>query len=136
MIYVFADAAYWIATVNPRDQLHRKARAIRTTLGSFRVVTSEWVFTEMLNHFAERGPEMRVAASKLIKALLTSAEVVVVPQTNDDFRAAFDLYCQRPDKAWSLTDCASFQIMQRYGIESSLTYDRHFEQAGFKALLR
>lgn len=35
-----------------------------------------------------------------------------------------------------MTDCSSFLIMERYGIDSALTYDWHFEQAGFKALLR
>jgi predicted nucleic acid-binding protein len=45
-------------------------------------------------------------------------------------------YQTRPDKSWSLTDCSSFLIMESEGIEAALTYDRHFEQAGFQALLR
>lgn len=36
----------------------------------------------------------------------------------------------------SITDCASFCIMQQQGIQEALAYDRHFEQAGFIALLR
>lgn len=40
------------------------------------------------------------------------------------------------DKAWSLTDCISFTIMQENNIVEALTTDRHFEQAGYKALLR
>lgn len=46
------------------------------------------------------------------------------------------LYTQRPDKDWSLTDCISFVVMKQHGLTEALTADRHFEQAGFKALLR
>ena len=45
------------------------------------------------------------------------------------------LMASRADKDWSLTDCISFVVMQEKGIEAALTADRHFEQAGFKALL-
>jgi len=41
-----------------------------------------------------------------------------------------------PDKGWSLTDCASFVIMEDEGLPAALTHDHHFEQAGFQALLR
>lgn len=41
---------------------------------------------------------------------------------------------QRGDKAWSLTDCSSFLIMQDLGITEALAFDRHFEQAGFKVI--
>jgi predicted nucleic acid-binding protein len=50
--------------------------------------------------------------------------------------AGVDLYRRRPDKAWSLTDCISFVVMQREGITEALTGDQHFEQAGFVALLK
>ncbi len=36
----------------------------------------------------------------------------------------------------SETDCTSFQIMQQQNILEALAYDKHFEQAGFVALLR
>jgi predicted nucleic acid-binding protein len=37
---------------------------------------------------------------------------------------------------WSLTDCASFVIMDQRQIAEALTHDRHFEQRGYRALLR
>lgn len=42
----------------------------------------------------------------------------------------------RSDKDWSLTDCISFMIMTENAMKEALTGDRHFEQAGFVALLR
>jgi hypothetical protein len=84
----------------------------------------------------ERGPEMRNAASRLVDSLMESNDVVVVPASEDGFRVAFRHYSDRFDKSWSITDWSSFLIMELYGIDFALTYDRHFEQAGFKALLR
>ncbi len=34
------------------------------------------------------------------------------------------------------TDCLSFVIMQERGIAEALTTDHHFQQAGFRAILR
>ena len=52
------------------------------------------------------------------------------------FGTALALYQERPDKSWSLTDCASFLIMDQRQTTEALTHDRHFEQRGYQALLR
>ena len=49
---------------------------------------------------------------------------------------ALDLYHQHGDKKWTLTDCVSFVIMRERGVTDALTGDKHFEQAGFVALLK
>jgi len=52
------------------------------------------------------------------------------------FDRGCELYISRSDKEWSLTDCISFVVMRREELTDALTADRHFEQAGFSALLR
>jgi predicted nucleic acid-binding protein len=52
------------------------------------------------------------------------------------FSRGHQLFIDRPDKTWGLTDCISFALMQERNIRDALTADRHFEQAGFVALLR
>jgi predicted nucleic acid-binding protein len=49
---------------------------------------------------------------------------------------AFDLYSRRSDKEWGMTDCVSFVVMRERGLLEALTMDQHFQQAGFRALLR
>ena len=59
----------------------------------------------------------------------------VVPQYTALMNGALSLFEQRPDKEWSLCDCASFVVMQDLGITDALSTDHHFDQAGFTALL-
>ena len=51
---LFADAAYFVATLNPQDDLHDHAVSIGRTLDDCLLVTTEMVLTEVLNFFAER----------------------------------------------------------------------------------
>jgi hypothetical protein len=60
----------------------------------------------------------------------------MIPATQELFDRGVALYESRPDKEWSLTDCISFVVMADHGITEALTGDRHFEQAGFVALLK
>jgi predicted nucleic acid-binding protein len=61
--------------------------------------------------------------------------VTIVLQNTKQFDLALELYLQREDKAWSLTDCCSFLIMKELGITTALAHDKHFIQAGFQNLL-
>jgi len=36
---------------------------------------------------------------------------------------------------WGLIDCMSFVVMNDEGVTDALTADKHFQQAGFHALL-
>jgi uncharacterized protein len=75
-------------------------------------------------------------AVSLVQRLRHDENTQIVPQTGTQFDDAVLLYRDRNDKEWSHTDCASFRVMEKEGIAEALTYDRHFEQAGFKALMR
>jgi uncharacterized protein len=48
---------------------------------------------------------------------------------------ALELYQTRADKTWGLTDCISFIVMQQRNLTDAVTSDRHFVQAGFRALI-
>ena len=135
MKVVFADTSYWIALINPREALHAKATALARKFASHRVVTSEMVCVELLNSFSSAGSHLRGTAVALVVALRQSRSGLVWPQSPEQFQKALLRYGQVKDKDWSLTDCASFQIMDSEGIHQALTSDRHFAQAGFSVLL-
>ncbi len=136
MTMVFADAGYFIANLDDRDPLHERASEVAAELGSFRITTSQMVVTEALNYVSRGGEHLRSLAVQMIRELEDNPDVEIVPQTDRQFRAAVERYADRGDQRWSLTDCASFLLMEERGITEALAYDRDFEQAGFVALLR
>lgn len=133
---VFADTAYWVALLVPRDQLHQKAIAASSEFEQSRIVTSEMVLTEVLNRLSDSDSHLRQAAAKFVESLYQSPAARVVPQTSHLFARALRRYQTIEDKHWSFTDCASFVIMEDEGLTMALTEDHHFVQAGFQALLR
>jgi predicted nucleic acid-binding protein len=135
MTSVFADAGYWIALLNPTDALHERAVQVSASLGHTRILTSEFVLTEVLNACARKGDLSRMTACVLIDRIRSNPNSEIVPMTSSAFRQALDRYRRRADKTWGLTDCASFLIMEEKGITDALSADRDFQQAGFKALL-
>jgi len=72
----------------------------------------------------------------LLENLATDPNAMVVPASQEAFDKARALFTARPDKEWSLTDCTSFVTMQEAGLTQAITGDRHFEQAGYVALLK
>lgn len=130
---IFADTFYFLALLNPGDASHAEARAIGRRLAG-RLVTTGYVLTEIADAFA--APRDRPRFLALLVALEADPSVTIVPSSDDLFRRGVDLYRQRPDKAWSLTDCVSFVVMDDHGATEALTGDHHFQQAGYLALLR
>ena len=133
---VFADSGYLVAMYDPRDVLHQKALNITAQLGSVLIVTSEMVLVEFLNHVSKGGQLVRRKAADAERAMRANPNIHIEPQTGLMFRAAADLYANRLDQRWSVTDCASFLIMEERGITDALAHDHDFVQAGFRALLR
>ena len=133
---LFADSGYWIALLYPRDQVHARANAVAAGLGTVAIVTTQMALVEVLNHLSRQGERFRNLAAQLFQDLESNPNVEIIPQTEEQFRAAVERFAARSDQRWSLTDCASFLVMEGRGITEALAYDRDFEQAGFVALLR
>ena len=133
---VFADTGYWIALFNERDSLHIQARELSARFSDSTIVTSEMVLTEFLNHASRGGNQLRRLAGENVLQWMADPNIEVVPQTSAQFQAALERYLARLDQSWSVADWASFIVMETRQIQEALAFDRHFEQAGFTALLR
>ncbi len=130
---VFADTFALIAWLNPRDNAHALVTAYLDRFTG-RLVTTEWVLMEVAD--ALSAPEARSTAVAFLQAVRADPLFDIVGYLSGVYQAGFDLFAARPDKAWSLTDCISFEVMRERGLSDALTADHHFEQAGFRAVFK
>jgi predicted nucleic acid-binding protein len=133
MTRIFADSYSFFAIVNPRDPAHARAMDFsRRNRGP--LATTAWVLTELADGLA--STPRREAFRRVRDDIEANPADLIVPANAETFEKGVELYHARQDKQWSLTDCISFVVMSEEGITEALTGDRHFEQAGFIALLK
>ncbi|MFT3882753.1 MAG: PIN domain-containing protein [Gemmatales bacterium] len=130
---VFADTFYFLALLNPGDQAHSRAIVAACSFQG-ELVTTCWVLTELAD--AMSSPPNRNEFISTLNDLRTSPQVRIYEPEPQLYQQGIQLFADRSDKHWSLTDCISFVVMKQEGISEALTGDRHFEQAGFVALLK
>lgn len=130
---VFADTSFFLASLNPDDELHEKAIGLSRELGALRI-TTEFILLEVANAMSRVGQRSQFA--EFYPKLREHPRVRIIPVSQKLFAGGYNLFAKRKDKDWSLTDCISFVIMSDSELSDALTYDHHFEQAGFTALLR
>jgi len=130
---IFLDTSYFGAMAMGRDALHVRAGAWSAHLrGPF--LTTEYVLGEFMNLLS--ALTNRGKAHAMLRRIEGSASIEIAWAASGLFRSGLAMHGERLDKSWSLTDCISFAVMRQREITDALTYDHHFEQAGFKALLR
>ncbi len=130
---LFIDTSYILALLNAQDEFHLQAVSLADQIdGSF--ITTEAVLTEIANALAK--PQWRALAIDTINNLRDDNDVEVVSITPKLFSKAMEFYATRMDKEWGLTDCLSFIVMKEKKLTDVLTTDHHFEQAGFRPLIR
>ena len=132
MTALFADAFYFLALLNKSDKGHAPALQFRKS--GLPLVTTSWVLTEVGDALC--AVENRDLFLKLLNSLYEMPDAKIIPASEELFERGIELFRQRPDKDWPLTDCISFVAMKDEGITDALNGDRHFEQAGFRALLK
>ena len=133
MIGVFANAFYYIALLNPKDQSHRAALGVTSTIRR-PIITTTWVMVEVADAF--HLPPKRRWAHHFLERSATETNTQIILAHRYWFDRGMTLHGARPDKDWSLTDWISFAVMAELRLTDALTGDHHFEQAGFRALLR
>lgn len=119
---LFLDTFFVQALLNTRDTYHDRARALLPEIeGAVEVVVTE--------------ASLRQLAAAFVRHCYAEPNVTVVPVDTPLLRRSLELYEDRPDKEWGLTDCISFIVMRDRSLVDAATGDRHFLQAGFRALL-
>ena len=136
MTLKFLDTGYLIALENVKDEHHERVmshwKRYQQNIGSPRplLITTSYVFDEVVTYLNSRGKH--ATAVDYGKFLMESRYIQHIPVDEALFDAGWQYFQKHQDKAYSLTDCISFVTMERLGIETALTVDGHFIQAGFQ----
>lgn len=133
MADAFVDTSFVVALVNSNDQNHNLALDLAERSAARRLVTTDAILLEIGNALSRNFKRESV---QIIEHFLTSDDVKVIHLDPPLFRQAFELYKSHTYKLWGLIDCVSFVVMKELTIMDALSADKHFEQAGFNALMR
>lgn len=129
---VYADTSFFLALLRADDPVHHRAQAELAVNRT--IVTSEFIIVELGNACARAADHGDFLA--LIRGMRASQRTRIIGSDSTLLERGLALMAVRADKDWSLTDCISFVIMEQEGLSDALTADKHFEQAGFRALLK
>lgn len=129
----FIDTLFVVALINQRDQYHERAADLSASYEGRQFLITDVVLLEIGNALARK---YRQHAVQVIEDFLSSQDVEIVRLSPGLFDEAFALYKAHEDKEWGLIDCVSFVVMRQAEIQDALTFDQHFVQAGFRALMR
>jgi predicted nucleic acid-binding protein len=124
-----------IALENRADPYHVRAKELdERLLKEGAVLFCHWgVLIEIADGFARIA--RRARGLDLLARITSEDGYDLISITQSLLQAGLDLYRSRADKEWGLTDCISFVLMKKAGVDEALTADLHFRQAGFKAML-
>ncbi|HEY7034640.1 MAG TPA: PIN domain-containing protein [Thermomicrobiales bacterium] len=132
--YVLVDSSAWFALTERRDAEHRRASVVAARLANDHrtLLTTNYVVAEAHALLLNRAG--RHLAWVFLQEVVAGGDVALVRVGEDDEQRALEILESYHDKDFSLTDAASFAIMERLGIVEAFTFDRHFLQFGFAVL--
>jgi predicted nucleic acid-binding protein len=124
---IFVDTSAWYAILDSNDRDHEAAA--RKIQGLDRLlVTSNYVVDEVLTLLVRKlGSTIAISLGEKLFNQEVSALVRI---TEDDEGRAWEVFRQYVDKRFSFTDCTSFVLMERLGIDTVFAFDEHFAQYG------
>jgi uncharacterized protein len=128
----FADTSYFVALIEADDDFH--VAAVTVSREKHRpLVTTSGIVLELGSYYHQASDHGSFLG---ILEILRRCHAEIIHVDESLQQRGIDLFSRRQDKDWSLTDCISFLAMEDCGITEAATTDRHFEEAGFAALLR
>ena len=130
---LFLDTVFIQAILNPNDQYHVPAMKLLPRVKKAQEVwITEAIFMEVGNALSSYDHRK---VSTFIQQCYQTDNMSVVNITPQLFQQGLNVYQSRQDKTWGLVDCFSFTVMEQQNLRDAVTSDRHFVQAGFRALL-
>jgi uncharacterized protein len=129
---IFIDSGAFLARHVERDQHHVQACLAWDLLAgeNERCFTSNFVLDETFTLLGRRTSYAFAAAQA--RSLYTSRVLEILRPTPEDEIRALERFEKLADQKVSFTDCISFVLMRREGLQRVFSFDRHFIHAGFR----
>ena len=121
---MFVDTGAWYAVADASDRHHREARRFyldRAPQGRF--ITSDLVLAET---WALLRAHLGRSAAVRFWETLRSTRTPILTLESVDLEAAWRILLAFPDQDFSFTDCTSFALMERLGVDDAFAFDTHF----------
>ena len=132
---IYLDTSGVYSLLAKQDVNNKKTVAIlkKCRIDKVTFVISDYIIDELFTLLSAKG--LRHLCEDVSK-LLNQTKVVKIEFVNEEiFNNAKDYFLKHKDKKYSFTDCVSFIQMKSLNLIEVLSSDKHFDQAGFKALL-
>jgi uncharacterized protein len=124
------DTSALLALAFRDDRNHQRARAFAQHNPAARFVLTELILSEVATRVRARAGAARAAA--VARDLLESRRYAVLFVDSDVVQRALDHMVRFADKRLSLTDCASFELMNRLGLGAAFAFDDDFRDCGYQ----
>jgi uncharacterized protein len=128
-VKLFVDTSALLALAFRDDQNHQPAAAFVRAHPNARLVLTELILSEVATRVRARAGAQRAVA--VARSLFDSRRYELLFVDPDLVRGALDLMARFGDKRLSLTDCTSFELMNRLGLESAFAFDTDFRACGY-----
>jgi predicted nucleic acid-binding protein len=128
---VLVDTSAWAALTDRDDRGNASVKAVLSEMKD-RLATTNFILDETLTLLRYHvGWTVARAFGEQIRAGRLAQQIRVMPS---DEEAAWDIFVRYRDHAFSFTDCTSFAVMRRLGIDTAVTTDSDFRSFGFHCL--
>ena len=127
---LLADTGALIALFLKSDRHHRDAVAFVRAYPAANYLVSSLILAEVVTRMRARADAAR--ASDAGRKLLDSRRYNVVFVDAPLVRHGLDRLEQFRDKRLSLTDCVSFELIDRLGLQGAFAFDRDFRDCGYR----
>ena len=129
---LLADTSAVLALVLADDRHHEEARRFVRKSPRVRFVMTELILGEVVTRLRARTDAARAVA--FADDVFRSPRYDVVFVDAELLRGALAQMSRFADKRLSLPDCASFELIERLGLDGTFTFDRDFRDCGFRML--
>ncbi len=128
---IFLDTSFLIAFFNKKDKNFDYAREIiKVSLekdNTIKFIVSDYVFDELITLLKSKKIPVSTIG-KIGNTILSSRIFKMIIIKEDIFKSTWSVCKKYTDKSWSFTDISCFCLMDEYGINYYLSFDKHFSQ--------